>query len=133
MTSAKFIHVLTSEEKYAILNLGIDAKFVQIIPNSIDADEFSILPDKGSLTKKYPHLKNKKIVLFLSRINWKKGLDDLIPAFADVVKAVNNAHLILAGPDHEDYMLKVNKWISENKLNENEKALGLRREGQSAS
>lgn len=124
LKSAKVIHALTTEEKNEILNLGIDEQLVYVIPNGIDPDDFSNLPDKGSLLKKFPHLKNKKIVLFLSRINWKKGLDDLIPAFADVVKAVNNAHLILAGPDNEGYMSRVRKWIDDYDIKDSVSYLG---------
>ena len=38
-------------------------------------------------------------VLFLGRLNWKKGLDRLIPA----MKQVTNADLLIAGNDEENY------------------------------
>ena len=38
-------------------------------------------------------------VLFLGRLNWKKGLDRLIPA----MQQVTNADLLIAGNDEENY------------------------------
>ena len=38
-------------------------------------------------------------VLFLGRLNWKKGLDRLIPA----MEQVTNADLLIAGNDEENY------------------------------
>ena len=48
----------------------------------------------------FPHLRGKRIFLFLSRIHPKKGVDILIKAFADVVATDPGLHLVIAGPDH---------------------------------
>ena len=42
---------------------------------------------------------HRPYVLFLGRVNWKKGLDRLIPA----MKEVPNADLLIAGNDEENY------------------------------
>jgi glycosyltransferase involved in cell wall biosynthesis len=46
-----------------------------------------------------PQLKGKRIVLFLSRIQEKKGCDLLLDAFAQVAKQDARLHLLMAGPD----------------------------------
>ena len=46
-----------------------------------------------------PHLNDKRIVLFLSRIQEKKGCDLLLDAFAQVAKQDARLHLLMAGPD----------------------------------
>lgn len=47
----------------------------------------------------YPDLKNRKCLLYLSRIHRKKGCDLLIEAFAAVASQDSSLHLIMAGPD----------------------------------
>ncbi len=45
------------------------------------------------------HLRDKRIVLFLSRIHEKKGCDLLLDAFAKVAASDQRLHLVMAGPD----------------------------------
>ena len=46
-----------------------------------------------------PHLKGKRIALFLSRIHEKKGCDLLLEAFSKVALQDERLHLVMAGPD----------------------------------
>jgi glycosyltransferase involved in cell wall biosynthesis len=63
------------------------------------------------LLQRLPELLGKRIVLFLGRINFKKGLDILAAAFAQICKKRENAHLLIAGPDNEGYELRVREWL----------------------
>ena len=47
----------------------------------------------------YPVLKNRRLALFLGRIHPKKGCDLAIEAFARVLAADPDWHLVMAGPD----------------------------------
>ena len=84
-----------------------------VIPLGIDPSEFSHLPAHGLFRHKYPELRGKKIVLFLSRINFKKGLDILARAFGEVARKRDNVYLVLTGPDNEGYGAKVRAWLQE--------------------
>ena len=52
----------------------------------------------------YPHLQDKRIALYLSRIHVKKGCDLLIEAFAKVAQQDENLHLVIAGPDQTGWI-----------------------------
>ena len=55
-------------------------------------------------------------IVFFGRIDFKKGLDLLVRAFAIVALRNPRAHLILAGPESEGFGAKVRRWLDRNKL-----------------
>ena len=55
----------------------------------------------------HPHLQGKRIVLFLSRIQEKKGCDLLLSAFAQVAAQDASLHLVMAGPDQTGWVAEL--------------------------
>ena len=62
---------------------------------------------KAAFYESYPALRNKRVLLYLSRIHAKKGCDLLIKAFAKVANQDVNLHLLMAGPSHPDLLNKL--------------------------
>jgi glycosyltransferase involved in cell wall biosynthesis len=115
LEKAKLIHILTQEEKEHFLEFYPEFEYkIRVIPNGLDLSQFEANLNKSDLIKKYPHLEGKKIILFLSRINWIKGLDILIPAFAKLHNEDKNYHLLIVGKDDGDgYEKRVRQWVNE--------------------
>jgi glycosyltransferase involved in cell wall biosynthesis len=98
MDAARVITLTTLEvEQYRSLGVGDDK--IEVIPNGIDLSEFEHLPPRGEFRRKYALDDNLRLVLFLGRLNWIKGLDLLVRAFADSMKELGKAKLVIVGPD----------------------------------
>jgi glycosyltransferase involved in cell wall biosynthesis len=119
LRDAAAIHFTAEAEKREYLEQKLPLRKAIIVPNGLDPAQFQIYEakfHKVDFRRKFGIGRDKKIVLFLSRINWKKGLDTLIPAFAEVVKKEPKAVLVLAGPDDENYKKEVELKIENCKL-----------------
>ena len=107
------VHFTVEAEKKEYLEVGLPLKKSIIIPNGFNAEEFEKQIFEDFFRNRFNISADKKIVLFLSRLNWKKGLDTLIPAFAEVLKKESRAVLVLAGPDENNYKKEILKLINE--------------------
>lgn len=98
LRKAQAIHSIARCESENIATLCPDAT-VWLVPNGIHWSDFSSPPSSAAFYQTYPHLRNQKLILFLGRIDPKKGLDLLASAFAAIHQKVPDAHLVIAGPD----------------------------------
>lgn len=116
LNCASAIHYTSEEEKNGChTKLGLRSRPV-VIPNGIDLGEFNNCASQGELRQRYPLLQDKKVILFLSRINWKKGLDILIKAYSILAKEREDLHLLIVGNDEGGYLKKVKRWIRDYNL-----------------
>lgn len=70
-----------------------------VVPNGLDIAQIELLARKGRFRERLGGASSKKLVVFLGRINEKKGFELLIPALALVKQTVPDVHLVLAGND----------------------------------
>jgi glycosyltransferase involved in cell wall biosynthesis len=68
-----------------------------IIANGINTHEFKQLPPNGTFRQRFLAGRAGPIVLYLGRLNEKKGLDVLIAAFARIARRFTDALLVVVG------------------------------------
>lgn len=96
---ATCFQALTSKEYQAIRDLGIKQP-IAIIPNGISIPVGKI-PNKNSLPIL---LQDKKIMLFLGRLNPIKNIENLIKGWVERKQGQNEKwHLVIAGSGNESY------------------------------
>lgn len=100
LNQAAAIHFTTETERELVARLGLKASPF-VIPNGIDCSEFEQLPIPGQFREKHG-ISDQPLVVYLSRLHHKKGLDLLLPAFAESVP--KDAVLALVGPGESDYI-----------------------------
>jgi len=104
LNGATAIHYTSEIERDLAASLNLKPRTI-VEPNGVDLAEFETLPPRGVFRAKHPMLGERPIVLFLSRIHPKKGLDLLIPQFARAAPV--DTALVIAGPDADGYANEV--------------------------
>ncbi|MCL2648144.1 MAG: glycosyltransferase [Phycisphaerales bacterium] len=90
-----------------------------ILPNGIFQSELDHLPAKGLFRNAHPTIADRPMILFLSRVHPKKGLDRLIPAWQCVAEKLPDSLLAIAGTGELDYLAHINNLIAPNNLQKN--------------
>lgn len=88
---------LQASERDQILSHGVPAERIAVIANGLDPRNYHLDVSPGAFRKHYGVSPDKKLILFLGRINRKKGVDMLIEAFAQLEDV--DAVLAVVGPD----------------------------------
>lgn len=109
---AAAVHFTTEEEKklaepYTFGTPGV------VVPHGLDLAEYQDLPVPGAFRSAFPEVGGKRIILFLGRINFKKGLDILVRAFSMVERSRDDVHLVIAGPDEGGFGGEVRAWLKD--------------------
>ena len=122
---ADLVQINNTDEREDLLRyLGYQHPNVVIIPNGVKMSDFAQLPPKGTFRQKFNIPTDKKIVLFMSRLNIKKGLDLLLPAFRDYVRQHPGAVLALAGGD-DGYEAITRQFIEQNNMSHSMRMVGM--------
>lgn len=122
---ADLVQVLSTNEQTDLLRyLGYQHANVVVIPNGVKLSDFAQLPPKGTFRRAFTIPANQKMVLFMSRLNAKKGLDLLLPAFRDYVRQHPDTVLVLAG-GNDGYEATARQFIGEHDLGDSVRIVGI--------
>lgn len=96
-----------------------------VLGNGIGQLELNHLPARGGqgirslmAQRGLSNAATRPLVLFMSRLHEKKGLDRFLPFWAKVVKSIPDAVLIVAGTGDHSYIQKLERIISEGQLSD---------------
>jgi glycosyltransferase involved in cell wall biosynthesis len=116
MKHAACLHACSLKEAEQFRNVGY-AGPVTIIPNGINTDQYA--PGDPTEAEAYwPDLKDRSTVVFMSRLSPEKGLNMLIPAWAELIRSGSHrdAILVIAGPDNRGHLRIVEEMIDKYNL-----------------
>ncbi len=82
------------------LDMGVEPARVVRIPPPFPVEQFRDLPARGRFRERFGIPADCRVVMFLGRIHWIKGIDILTEAFARLVpRWTGDVRLVIVGPD----------------------------------
>ena len=104
LSGARALQALNRSEAANIEALKLGPPVI-VLPNGIDPSEAAARePAKAEVfLDRFPEARGKKLILFLHRVDPKKGLDILAKACRQVRGRFPQMHLIIAGPETNGY------------------------------
>ena len=105
------LHYTTEEEQRISEPQALNPR-AWVVPIGIELGALSAPAPRERLRERYPAIGSRKVVLFFGRLNFKKGLDTTIAAFATIARARDDVFLLLAGPDGGQ-RAAAEQWVTE--------------------
>jgi glycosyltransferase involved in cell wall biosynthesis len=106
--TADCLHALCAREAQNFRNYGLRNP-IAIIPNGVNLNGLTAGQGDDHVLQEYPGLKDRKVILFLSRVHPKKGLPDLLHAWVNARPGQNNWALLVVGPDESGHEAELQK------------------------
>lgn len=110
LEKAAVLQITGTPEARNIRNLGLKVPLVYI-PNGIHKGDIETLVSPQQFYQKFPETYGKTLILFLGRIDPKKGLDLLATAFARTKAVFPKVHLVIAGPNNIGFLTTVQNYF----------------------
>ncbi len=110
LRNADAVHFTSAREMTNALELAINPRRSEVIPNGIDPDDWTGCGGGCEDPRCADASIGGPFVLFVGRISWEKGLRELIAGMALVRDEFPDLRLVLAGADNEGYRPQLKKW-----------------------
>ena len=99
---ADCLHALCRAEAENFRRYGLKNP-IAIIPNGVDVEEFTPPPVERELVERFPAIKSRRRILFLSRLHPKKGVLELLQAWQAMARAFPEWQVVVAGGGDAGY------------------------------
>lgn len=109
---AAAIHYTSDEEMNEAARLHLRPRPV-VIPLGIEEEAFAALPDAGRFHEKFCESRGRRVLLFMSRLHPKKGVEPLLETLALLMPRFADLHLVLAGEGEAAYVAELRAKVME--------------------
>ena len=106
LRAARLLHATSELEAESIRRYGLKQSIV-VLPNGVDLPKEDHIPAREVLEKRFPQLRGKRWLLFMGRLDPKKGLDLLTALWRELGPQFPQWHLLVAGPDISGFGAKL--------------------------
>ena len=112
-------------ETQELVKLGANSNKIYRIDNPVDLKDFEIKERTNILDRIGIDKNTDRYLLFLSRINKKKGIELLLRAFVKVLGVHKDLILVVAGSGEPDYEKEIKQMVHELRIEKSVKFTGL--------
>ncbi len=91
------ILTITPKLSSYVISMGANADKVKLLPVMVDTDLFCPSSDSNDIRQKWGFAERDQIIVFMGTLFDFSGLDGLIPRFAEVMKQLPQAKLLIVG------------------------------------
>jgi glycosyltransferase involved in cell wall biosynthesis len=95
------------EKDLAKMSFSLNKWNPVVVPYGTTGPDFEVEESRAAFQARFPELKGKRFLLYLSRIDPKKGCDLLINSFAKFARQETDLMMMMAGPDLGNWMPKL--------------------------
>jgi poly(glycerol-phosphate) alpha-glucosyltransferase len=123
LREADCLHALCSAEAENFRRYGLKNP-IAIISNGVGLNAFRPLPDCDAIAERFPKVKGRRRILFLSRLHPKKGLANLLDAWRNLSPRFTDWCLLVAGAGEPAYELELRTLVNNHALDKSVFFLG---------
>jgi glycosyltransferase involved in cell wall biosynthesis len=118
LNHAAAIHYTSEQEHVEAHEAGVRAPAF-VAPLGLDLNPFRELPEPAAFFHEWPQAQGRDVVLFLSRLDPKKGLELLLGAFSEILPRFPNVLLVIAGDGERPYVNSLKQRAAELRIADN--------------
>ena len=118
LSAHRLIYTTPEEARLAATQLGSPAKGV-VIPLGADAPDGNSEQLVSQFLERFPKARNRRRLLFLGRLHFKKGLDRILTALPAVARTFPNVLLTIAGDGAPEFRAAVDRFVAAQGLENN--------------
>ena len=123
LEGAAFVHC-TADDELSQSGKWFPRGQGRVVPNLIDLEPYADLPGPEEARDTYPFLKDGPLLLFLSRIHVKKGIEHLVEATAKLRELGHPVQVAVVGSGDDQYVNRLRQQVSTTGLEDRVHFLG---------